>query len=135
MASAPAERLWKQTGFLSRCQELAPGRASGAPEPRGARSRRSQVGLGGRGPRLRLPGRDLEGSGQEDAGRDLARHDSKEEGGKERGTEDGKRNGIEELGGIKKARGRRGGNGEKALTVKEGDGGEDNRPQWGLKAK
>ena len=64
----------------------------------------------------------------------MARHDSKEEGGKEGGTEDGKRSGIEEPGGIKKARGRRGGNGEKALGVKEGGGGEDKRPQWGLKA-
>lgn len=94
--------------LLSRCKELAPGRASGAPDRRGARSRRSQVGLCGRGPRLRLQGRDLGGSGQEDAGRDLARHDSTEEGGKEGGTGDGKRSGIEELGGIKKARGREG---------------------------
>lgn len=111
-------------------EELAPGRASGAPEPRGARSCRSQVGLCGRGPQLRFPGRDLGGSGQEDAGRDLARHDSTEEGGKEGGTGDGKRSGTEELGGIKKPRGR-GGNGEKALGVKEEDGGEGNRPQGG----
>ena len=116
--------------LLSRCKELAPGRASGAPEPRGARSCRSQVGLCGRGPQLRFPGRDLGGSGQEDAGRDLARHDSTEEGGKEGGTGDGKRSGTVELGGIKKPRGR-GGNGEKALGVKEGDGGEGNRPQGG----
>ena len=79
----PLETNW----LLSRCKELAPGRASGAPEPRGARSRRSQVGLCGRGPQLRFPGSDLGGSGQEDAGRDLARHGLHGGGGWERGRD------------------------------------------------
>lgn len=85
MASAPAEpSLWKQNRLLSRCKELAPGRAERRARGRGARSRRSQAGLaaGDRGSGSR--GRDLGGSGQEDAGRDLARHDSTEEGGKVR---------------------------------------------------
>lgn len=131
MASAPAEpSLWKQTGFSPAARSWPLGEQAARLSPAAREAAAPRWVSAARGPQLRFPGRDLGGSGQEDAGRDLARHDSTEEGGKEGGTGDGKRSGTEELGGIKKARGR-GGNGEKALGVKEGDGGEGNRPQGG----